>query len=149
MGKDDQGNFEYIDFSHTNPYDLLSRGFRTVLNSYKEADAQSTDFKGTVRKVMFDGLSEYVTPFMDYSMVFSALQDVLPTNGWSWRQNKIWCKSIYRPQDATGVAVEKSLLHFINTIIPGGVPIRVPVGADLGIAGGNFQPVKGIEKSRF
>ena len=45
VGKDDQGNFEYIDFSHTNPYDLLSRGFRTVLNSYKEADAQSTDLK--------------------------------------------------------------------------------------------------------
>ena len=74
VGKEDQGNFEYIDFSHTIQYDLLSRGFRTVLNSYKEADAQSTDFKGTVRKVMFDGLSEYVTPFMDYSMVFSALQ---------------------------------------------------------------------------
>ena len=50
VGKDDQGNFEYIDFSHTNPYDLLSRGFRTVLNSYKEADAQSTDFKGTSQK---------------------------------------------------------------------------------------------------
>ena len=149
VGKDDQGNFEYIDFSHTNPYDLLSRGFRTVLNSYKEADAQSTDFKGTVRKVMFDGLSEYVTPFMDYSMVFSALQDVLPTPmGGRGGRTRSGAK-VYRPQDATGVAVEKSLLHLINTIIPGGVPIRVPVGADLGIAGGNFQPVKGIEKSRF
>ena len=98
---------------------------------------------------MFDGLSEYVTPFMDYSMVFSALQDVLPTPmGGRGGRTRSGAK-VSRPQDATGVAVEKSLLHLINTIIPGGVPIRVPVGADLGIAGGNFQPVKGIEKSRF
>ena len=35
VGKDKNGNFEYIDFSHTNPYDLLSRGFRTMLNTYQ------------------------------------------------------------------------------------------------------------------
>jgi hypothetical protein len=56
---------------------------------------------------------------------------------------------VYREQDTRAVAFEKSLLHMFNTIIPGGMPVRIPIGADLGIAGGNFQPVKGIEKSRF
>jgi len=149
VGRDDNGNFEFIDFSHTNPYDLLSRGYRTVLNSYKEGQAQSKDFSGVVTKVMFDSLSEYMTPFLDYSMVFSAMQDSLPTAmGGRGGRTRSGAK-VYRAQDARGVAVEKSLLHMFNTIVPGGVPMRIPVGADLGIAGGNFQPVKGIEKSRF
>ena len=149
MGKDDQGNFEYIDFSHTNPYDLLSRGFRTVLNSYKEADAQSTDFKGTVRKICLKhclsiSLLSWIILwcFLHYKMcylhqwvVVEAEQDLV--------QRYTDLKMLHK------VAVEKSLLHLINTIIPGGVPIRVPVGADLGIAGGNFQPVKGIENLDF
>ena len=149
VGRDDNDNFEFIDFSHTNPYDLLSRGYRAALNSYKEADAQSADFKGKIRKVAFDTLSEYMVPFLDYSMVFSALQDSLPTAmGGRGGRTRSGAK-VYRPQDSTGVAFEKSLLHMFNTILPGAVPIRIPVGADLGIAGGNFQPVKGIEKSRF
>ena len=58
---------------------------------------------------MFDGLSEYVTPFMDYSMVFSALQDVLPTPmGGRGGRTRSGAK-VYRPQDSTGVALEKSM----------------------------------------
>ena len=149
VGKDDNGNFEFIDFSHTNPYDLLSRGYRTVLNSYNEGKAQSKDFSGVVTKVMFDSLSEYMVPFLDYSMVFSALFDSLPTPmGGRGGRTRSGAK-VYREQDTRSVAFEKSLLHMFNTIIPGGVPVRIPIGADLGIAGGNFQPVKSIEKSRF
>ena len=149
VGKDDNGNFEFIDFSHTNPYDLLSRGYRTVLNSYQEGNAQSKDFSGVVTKVMFDTLSEYMVPFLDYSMVFSALFDSLPTPmGGRGGRTRSGAK-VYREQDTRAVAFEKSLLHMFNTIIPGGMPVRIPIGADLGIAGGNFQPVKGIEKSRF
>lgn len=154
VGRDDNDNFEFIDFSHTNPYDLLSRGYRTVLNSYKEADAQSADFKGKVTRVMFDSLSEYMVPFLDYSMVFSALQDSLPTAmGGRGGRTRSGAK-VYRPQDSRPVAFEKSMLHMFNTILPGAIPVRIPVGADTGAAAylfgsGDFQPVKAIEKSRF
>ena len=150
VGKDNNGNFEYIDFSHTNPYDLLSRGFRTMLNTYRETDRQSVPLGEQARKIGFETLSEYFTPFIDYSMVFSALQDVAPTvAGGRGGRTRSGAK-VYREQDTGMVALEKSLLHMFNTLIPGMVPVRIPVGADLGIAGGNFpEGVKSIEKSRF
>jgi len=150
VGRDDNGNFEYIDFSHTNPYDLLSRGFRTALNTYRETDRQSMSMGEQVRKIGFETLSEYFTPFIDYSMVFSALQDVAPTAGGGRGGRTRSGAKVYREQDSSGVAFEKSLLHMFNTLIPGMVPVRIPVGAELGIAGGNFpEGVKSIEKSRF
>ncbi len=150
VGKDDNGNFEFIDFSHTNPYDLLSRGFRTALNTYKETDRQSVSMGERIRKIGFDTLSEYFTPFIDYSMVFSALQDVAPVAGGGRGGRTRSGAKVYREQDSSGVAFEKSMLHMFNTLIPGMVPVRIPVGAEFGIAGGNFpQGVKSIEKSRF
>ena len=150
VGKDDNGNPEFIDFSHTNPYDLLSRGFRTILNTYRETERQSVPLGEQVRKIGFETLSEYFTPFIDYSMVFSALQDVAPVAGGGRGGRTRSGAKVYREQDSSGVAFEKSMLHLFNTLIPGMVPVRIPVGAELGIAGGNFpEGVKSIEKSRF
>tara|TARA_B100000963_G_scaffold85361_2_gene72980 strand:+ start:389 stop:5137 length:4749 start_codon:yes stop_codon:yes gene_type:complete len=150
VGKDDNGNPEFIDFSHTNPYDLLSRGFRTILNTYRETEKQSVPLGEQVRKIGFETLSEYFTPFIDYSMVFSALQDVAPTAGGGRGGRTRSGAKVYREQDSGMVAFEKSMLHMFNTLIPGMIPVRIPVGAELGIAGGNFpEGVKSIEKSRF
>ena len=150
VGKDDNGNPEFIDFSHTNPYDLLSRGFRTILNTYRETEKQSVPLGEQVRKIGFETLSEYFTPFIDYSMVFSALQDVAPTAAGGRGGRTRSGAKVYREQDSGMVAFEKSMLHMFNTLIPGMVPVRIPVGAELGIAGGNFpEGVKSIEKSRF
>ena len=121
-----------------------------MLNTYRETDRQSVPLGEQARKIGFETLSEYFTPFIDYSMVFSALQDVAPTAAGGRGGRTRSGAKVYREQDTGMVALEKSLLHMFNTLIPGMVPVRIPVGADLGIAGGNFpEGVKSIEKSRF
>ena len=34
--KDDDGNLRYIDFSHSNAYDIIGRPFRTILNNVQD-----------------------------------------------------------------------------------------------------------------
>jgi len=150
VGRDENGNFEFIDFSHTNPYDLLSRAYRTVLNSYKESNQQSKSFGEAVNNAFWDSLGEYFLPFLDQSMVFAAIQDALPLS-WGGRGGRTRSGAkVYREEDAKPLQWEKSLVHMFNTLLPNAIPVRVPVGAELGVTGGNFPVgVKSIEKGRF
>jgi hypothetical protein len=150
VGRDENDNFEFVDFSHTNPYDLLSRAYRSVLNSYKESNQQSKGFGEAVNNAFWDALSEYTLPFLDQSMVFAATQDALPLS-WGGRGGRTRSGAkVYREEDSRGLKWEKSLVHMINTLVPNIMPIRVPVGAELGITSGNFPVgVKSIEKGRF
>jgi hypothetical protein len=150
VGRDKNGNFEFIDFSHTNPYDLLSRGFRTMLNTYQDSSKLNKSYTETAGSIAWDSLTEYVQPFLDQSMVFAALQDTLPKVMMGREGQTVTGSKVYREGDSKSVAWEKSLIHVFNTIMPNAIPIRIPVGADAGIAGGNFpNGVKSIEMGRF
>jgi hypothetical protein len=150
VGRDKNGNFEYIDFSHTNPYDLLSRGFRTMINTYQESSKLGKGYGETATKVAYESLTEYLQPFLDQSMIFAALQDVLPKSMMGRAGETMTGAKVYREGDSPSVAWEKSLVHIFNTLMPNAIPVRVPVGSELGIAGGNFPTgIKSIEQGRF
>jgi len=150
VGRDKNGNFEYIDFSHTNPYDLLSRGFRTMINTYQESSKLGKGYGETAAKIAYESLTEYLQPFLDQSMIFAALQDVLPKSMMGRAGETMTGAKVYREGDSPSVAWEKSLVHIFNTLMPNAIPVRVPVGSELGIAGGNFPTgIKSIEQGRF
>ena len=150
VGRDKNGNFEYIDFSHTNPYDLLSRGFRTMLKTYQDSSRLGKSYTETAGDIAYDSLTEYLQPFLDQSMIFAALQDTLKKSVGGRGGETATGSKVYREGDSPSVAWEKSLIHVFNTLMPNAIPIRIPVGADLGIAGGNFpNGVKSVEMGRF
>jgi len=150
VGRDKNGNFEYIDFSHTNPYDLLSRGFRTMINTYQESSKLGKGYGETAAKIAYESLTEYLQPFLDQSMIFAALQDVLPKSMMGREGETMTGAKVYREGDSLSVAWEKSIVHIFNTLMPNAIPVRVPVGSELGIAGGNFPTgIKSIEQGRF
>jgi hypothetical protein len=150
VGRDKNGNFEYIDFSHTNPYDLLSRGFRTMLKTYQDSSRLGKSYTETAGDIAYDSLTEYLQPFLDQSMIFAALQDTLKKSVGGRGGETATGSKVYREGDSPSVAWEKSLIHVFNTLMPNAIPIRVPIGADLGIAGGNFpNGVKSVEMGRF
>ena len=150
VGRDKDGNFEYIDFSHTNPYDLLSRGYRTMLNTYRESSKQDRGYGETASRIAWESLTEYLQPFLDQSMIFAALQDTMPKYMAGRGGETMSGAKVYREGDSGSVAWEKSLVHIFNTLMPNAIPIRVPIGAEFGIAGGNFPDgVKSVEKGRF
>ena len=163
VGTDKDGNPEVIDFSHTNPWDMLSKPFHTVLKSLREGAKLDKGAIQNARGAIYDAMGEFFQPFLDTSIIYDAFFDVLPREGITsfgvgrGGTTKSGAK-VYKEADSLGVSVEKSLLHIANALKPGAVPIRIPTGADLGIMSDPVElkpgtpragePVKSIELSR-
>ena len=153
VGKDKNGNPEVIDFSHTNPWDILSKPFHTVLKSLREGTRLDKTGFQNARGAMYEAMGEFFEPFLQTSMIYDAFIDVLPSEGITsfgvgrGGRTKSGAR-VYKDADTSAVGIEKSLLHILNTMKPNILPIRIPTGADLGIASGTGEPVKSIELGR-
>ena len=154
VGKDEKGNPEVMDFSHTNPYDMLSKPLHTMLRSLREGSRLDKGGVEKTRNAIFETMGEFFEPFFGVSMVFESFSDVLPREGITsfgvgrGGETKSGAK-VYKPEDDGGKQIEKSLIHMINTILPNMVGVRVPVGADIGASDFSFTPIKSIEAGRF
>jgi hypothetical protein len=109
-----------------------------------------------VTRAMWESMSEFFNPFLDESMIFSAVADVMPVNAPLIGRNgetRSGAK-VYNTEDSKLRQFEKSMVHIMNTFNPGILPVRVPIGSEVGVASsierGEFtRPVKGIEVGRF
>tara|TARA_B100001093_G_C26856005_1_gene1027433 strand:+ start:1672 stop:6336 length:4665 start_codon:yes stop_codon:yes gene_type:complete len=156
VGRDKKGNLEFVDFSHTNPYDLLLRPIRAAITGIDTSGKLKEGVSDTVVRSMWESMTEFFNPFLDESMIFSAVADVMPVNAPLIGRNgetRSGAK-IYSEEDSKLRQFEKSMVHIMNTFNPGILPIRVPVGAELGLTntyerGKLTPPVKGIEAGRL
>ena len=154
VGKDEKGNPEVIDFSHTNPYDMLSKPYYTMLKSLREGNKLDKDGFQNVRNAMFETMGEFFEPFFGVSMVFESFADVLPKEGVTsfgvgrGGETRSGAK-VYKEADDPAKQIEKSLIHVLNTLSPNILGIRVPVGADVGASDFSFTPIKSPEAGRF
>ena len=154
VGKDEKGNPEVIDFSHTNPYDMLSKPFYTMFRSLREGSRLDKDGIEKTRTAMFETMGEFFEPFFGVSMIFESFSDVLPREGVTsfgvgrGGETKSGAK-VYKEADDPAKQIEKSLIHVINTLLPNITGVRVPVGADIGASDFSFTPIKSPEAGRF
>jgi len=151
VGKDEKGNPEVIDFSYTNPWDLVSKPFHTLARSLREGTRLDKSDFAKIRGAAFDSVAEFFSPFFEVSMIYDAAIDVLPKEsvlglgigrGGRTRSGA----KVYKEGDGLGLSIEKGIIHILDTLKPNILPIRVPTGADLGIARG--EPVKSPELGR-
>ena len=150
VGTDDKGNPEVMDFSHTNPYDMLSRPFHTVLRGLREGAKLDKGSIENVSDAVFSAIGEFIEPFAGVSMVYESMLDVMPIKTGLGRGGKTPSGAeVYDQNDTLGRKAEKSIIHLLDTLRPNMIPLRVPVGADLGIADFTFTPIKSPEVSRF
>ena len=145
IGRDENGDLEFIDFSHTNPYDLISKPFYAVTKSLRQSSKLDKDGVDTAKDAAFEALREYYEPFLGISMVFDAVADVMPKKSFGRAGETASGAKVYRDGDSFGKVMEKSIVHISNTLMPNAVPLRVPVGAETPF----FNPVKPIELGRF
>lgn len=78
VGKDEKGNPEVIDFSYTNPWDLVSKPFHTMARSLRDGTRLDKSDFAKIRTATFDSIAEFFSPFFEVSMVYDAVLDVLP-----------------------------------------------------------------------
>ena len=114
--RDEKGNLEYIDFSHMNAYDTITRPIQTVLNAVQEGRTDKNGIMGDFLLGLIESTKELGAPFITESIWTKALQDVSPIlgrGGIDAEGRRIWNRV-----DSTGDKIYKGMAHLIESQAP-------------------------------
>ena len=114
--RDDDGNLEYIDFSHLNAYDTLTRPIQTVLNAVNEGRGDKDGIMDDFLLGLIESTKEIGSPFFTEAIWTKALQDVAPVlgrNGTTSEGRRIW-----NEKDSTGDKMYKAVAHLVEAQAP-------------------------------
>src|SRR5210317_816554 len=115
--RDKDGKLEYIDYSHMNAYDTLTRPIQTVINAVNEGRDDKDGIMGDFLLGLIESTKEIGSPFISESMWTQALQDVSPILGRGGVDAQ--GRQIYDLQvDTFGDALSKSVSHLVETQAP-------------------------------
>jgi hypothetical protein len=114
--KNEEGKMSYIDFSHLNAYDTLTRPIQTVLNKIEDGRADEDGIMDDFVLGLIDSTKELLSPFVSESIWTEALQDVAPVLG---RDGKdVEGRPIWNPQDSIGDKMYKAVAHLVEAQAP-------------------------------
>mgnify|MGYP000406083656 FL=1 len=144
VGRHDDGTPRFVNFSYSNPYDMIERMVVGAMNKYADGELQGKDPGRLVFEAGSEALTELFSPFTDESMVTAALRDVLDpeTKAPGLRQlgqlaggragRTIYGAEIYNPEAPPGEKLGRSFLHVVDSIAPNIVPVSG--------SGGDLEP---------
>ncbi len=150
--KTDDGELRYIDFSHSNAYDVMARPFRTLVNNIIAGEAtDQTLLSGFVDGVT-EASAEIMNPFIGESIWTEATADIIVRGGRTKEG-----RQLYTEQTPAGNKAAIRFLHLGQALAPSyrqfqrlgqaafGVPTRrgdeLNIGPELaGFMG--FRPIK-------
>ena len=113
------GELKYIDFSHSNAYDLMGRPFRTMANEIIAATNDGdTILKGFLKGIE-EASTEIASPFIDESIWTEAAADIslyplLPGRGGRTRDGKV----LYTDQTSIGDRAYIKFRHLMEALLP-------------------------------
>ena len=127
LGKTEDGKIQYINFSTSNPYDVLSRFANRAINEADDAVKTGKNLGQVIDDVALGTLSEVFEPFMSEAMLTEALIDV------SFRGGRTATGAqIYTDADSFGARQGKKFAHVVDTLMPNLIPANV--------SGGKLEP---------
>ena len=144
IGRDEKGNIEYMNYSYSNPYDLLEKIATSAINQYETSQLQGKGTAVSVLGAFNESLSEIIKPFTEESIALGKLRDVIDpeTEILGLRQlgqivggrsgRTIVGAKVYNEEDSVGDKMGKIFNHMLDGFVPSGVPLNV--------RGGEFEP---------
>jgi hypothetical protein len=111
--KDDDGKLSYIDFSHLNAYDTVTRPIQTVLNAVNSGRADEDGLVDDFVLGMFESTKELASPFISESIWTEGLADIYYRGGETTSGRPIW-----NPKDTIGDKMSKGIKHLADTQMP-------------------------------
>ena len=114
--KDEEGNLSYVDFSHLNAYDTLTRPIQTVLNAVNEGRTDKDGIMDDFLLGLIESTTEIGAPFFTEAIWTEALQDIAPVlgrKGLTADGRKIW-----NDEDSPGDKMSKALAHLVEAQAP-------------------------------
>ena len=111
--KDEDGKLSYIDFSHLNAYDTVTRPIQTVLNAVNQGRADEDGLVDDFILGMIESTKEVASPFVSESIWTEGLADIFVRRGLTQEGRRLW-----NPQDSAGDKIYNSIGHLIETQAP-------------------------------
>ncbi len=127
LGKTEDGKIQYMNFSTSNPYDVLTRFSNRAINEADDAVREGKDVGQVLEDVALGTLSEVLEPFMSEAMLTEALIDVTLRGG-----KTATGAEVYSGSDDFGARQSKKFLHVMDTLMPNVIPANV--------SGGKLEP---------
>ena len=122
-GRDENGYLKYVDFSYANPYDALTRPFRTILNSISETEMTEESLKSALGEGMTEGMMELMQPFISESIFTEALIDSTFRRGIGKGGRRVWSEA-----DDPMMRIGKGVLHVAESLSPGSISQMKRIG---------------------
>ena len=111
--RDDDGTLRYIDFSHSNVYDVIGRPFRTLLNNVLRAQESEDVLLRGFRDGIIEASGEIMNPFISESIWTEAMTDIVVRNG---RTNE--GRLLYTDETPFGDKLAIQFLHLGEALAP-------------------------------
>jgi hypothetical protein len=123
MGRTEDGKIQYVNFSTSNPYDVLSRFANRAMNEADDAVREGKSVGQVIEDVGLGTLSEVFEPFMSEAMLTEALIDITARGG-----RTATGAEVYNPSDSFGARQGKKFMHVMDTLMPNVIPVNVSGG---------------------
>ena len=111
--KTEDGKYKYIDFSHGNAYDTLSRPVSTVINKVQEGIKDEKVLMDGLTKGILEAAGELVDPFISESIFTEAALDILARGGVTREGRRL-----YTDQTPEGDKAEIIIKHLSEALMP-------------------------------
>ena len=109
----DDDELRYIDFSHSNAYDLMARPFRTIMNGIQEGEQDGdTLLEGFVNGTM-EASGEIMNPFISESIWTKAMADLYVRGGRAEDG-----RQLYTDQTSIGDKMQIQFMHLGKALMP-------------------------------
>ena len=112
-----QGNqLYYIDFSHTNAYDILTLPVRAAMNGFDESRDRGESVLASFDDAAIRAASKFAAPFVEESIATQFFADVFVRGGSTSEGRRLW-----NPEDTMGTKVANTLQELFRTASPGSI----------------------------
>ena len=113
----DDGELRYIDFSHSNAYDLMARPFRTIMNGIQEGEQDGDTLLEGFANGAMQASGEIMNPFISESIWTKAMADLYVRGGRSEDG-----RQLYTDQTPLGDKMSIQFMHLGKALMPNAKP---------------------------
>jgi len=111
--RDDDGELRYIDFSHSNAYDVISRPLRTLINNVQDGQLDDSLLLESFVSGIGEASAEIMNPFISESIWTEATADLIVRGGRTREGRRL-----YTDETSAGDKAAIRFLHLGNALAP-------------------------------
>jgi len=117
---EETGDLKYVDFSHGNAYDTVTRPFQTLLNNIQQGITDEDVLMKGVMKGMAEAAGELASPFISEAIYTEAALDLIARGGRTREGRQIYTDA--QMKNEPGTAIKNMIEHLAKSMLPFSYP---------------------------